>query len=250
MRELRKEKIKQYIQQKKIVTINDLRALCPEVSLITIHRDLDHMAKNGEIIKIRGGAKIADDIMEPRFTEREYENQDAKMQIARKMCQELVPNSSIFMDAGTTIYMMAKIFPDIPMNVFTVAPNIAMELLHTTSKPTITMCSGNLNREHLMLTGYFTLEMLKSINIDMAIIGTSGFSLDCGFTCGVENQMMVKKLIMQRSRSVYILMDHSKLEHTFPFTFGTLEDVDYIVTDAPLPAPISEALTANNVVLL
>jgi len=231
------------------VTIPDLCSLCPDVSVMTIHRDLDVLAKDGHVMKIRGGARAIDASMESRFDERQQENHAAKLAIAKKVVGMLSPGASVFMDAGTTNLIVAQNMPDIDMHIFTVGPNIALELLHV-QKPSITVCGGNLHRQHIMVDGYSTLDMLKKINFDIALMGASGFSPECGFTCGVESQMMVKQLAIQRARKVFVLMDHSKLNHTLPFTFGRLEDVDYLVTDQELPPDILSAVAQCGVTVL
>ena len=41
MNRIRQDRIKDYIEEKNVVTIKELQELFPEVSLMTIHRDLD-----------------------------------------------------------------------------------------------------------------------------------------------------------------------------------------------------------------
>ena len=57
MNRIRQDQIKAYIENKNIATIRELQALFPEVSLMTIHRDLDALVDAGSIVKFRGGAK-------------------------------------------------------------------------------------------------------------------------------------------------------------------------------------------------
>ena len=57
MNNIRREKIKDYIELKKTATIRELQDLFPEVSLMTIHRDLDALERGGVAVKFRGGAK-------------------------------------------------------------------------------------------------------------------------------------------------------------------------------------------------
>ena len=57
MNQIRLDKMKTYIESKNVVTIKELQVLFPEVSLMTIHRDLDALVDSGAIVKFRGGAK-------------------------------------------------------------------------------------------------------------------------------------------------------------------------------------------------
>lgn len=247
-KEMRLEHIRDYITQKKTASIEELCKEC-DVSVMTIHRDLNDLSKDGHIIKVRGGARVVQATMEHRFSERESENNSEKIAIAKKVIEHIRPDTSVFIDAGTTTMAVAKYLPDIDINIFTVAPSISLELTHT-KKPTIIECAGTLDRDNLMLSGYFTLSMLDQVNIDIALIATSGFSLECGFTCGVESQMMVKRRAIQRAKKVYVLMDSTKMDKTFPFTFANLSDIDYLVTDKNMPDEYVKAMRESNVTII
>ena len=93
---------------------------------------------------------------------------------------------------------LAQALPDIELNIFTTAPNIAVELSHLVN-PTIHMCGGTLNRANQAVSGASTLAMLEHINIATAFIGVSGYTQDGGFTCGKEDEMQVKRLIIKKA---------------------------------------------------
>lgn len=230
MNRMRQEKIKQYIQQNKLASIKELQALCPEVSLMTIHRDLDLLEKQHFIMKVRGGARSLTHTSDPGYAVREEENIQSKEAIAQKALPLIVPDSAVFFDAGTTALALARALPDISLHVFTTSPVIALELCRL-SLPSINLCCGNLNRSNLALSGQSTLNMLKDINIDLAFLGVSGCSAEHGFTCGKESEMLVKRLVIQKARTSVALMDATKLTRLMPFTFAELEDFDYVVGD-------------------
>ena len=50
MNKIRQNKIKAYIEDQKVVTIKQLQELFPNVSLMTIHRDLDALAEAGSVV--------------------------------------------------------------------------------------------------------------------------------------------------------------------------------------------------------
>ena len=47
MNTIRQEKIRELIERNRVVTTKELQALCPEVSFMTIHRDLDALEQQG-----------------------------------------------------------------------------------------------------------------------------------------------------------------------------------------------------------
>lgn len=234
MYSVRQEQMKQYIESQNVVTIKALQQMFPDVSLMTIHRDLDALEARGIVVKFRGGARSVRYSTDPEFNVRMRENNMGKIQIARKALELIQPNTAIFLDASTTNLALAKILPDIHLNIITTGPSVALELcrLHN---PVVTLCCGTINRKNLALSGQNTLEMLDKINIDMAFIGVSGCSAEAGFTCGTEGDMLVKRKMIGKARTSVVMCSKEKLSCLMPYTFANLDEVDYMITDGPLP---------------
>lgn len=234
MYNIRQENMKDYIEKQNVVSIRELQALFPDVSLMTIHRDLDALENAGVVVKFRGGAKSVRHKGDLEFNVRMNANNAGKEIIAKKALALIQPHTSIFLDASTTNLALARIMPDININVFTTGPNIAIELCRL-QNPTVTLCCGTLNRKNLAVSGQNTLEMLDKINIDLAFIGVSGCSIDAGFTCGTENDMLVKRKVIQKARTSVLMCGKEKLRCLMPYTFATFEDADYLIFDEALP---------------
>ena len=249
MYSVRQEQMKQYIEQENVVTIKSLQEMFPDVSLMTIHRDLDALEARGIIVKFRGGARSVRYSSDPEFNVRMRENNMGKIQIARKALELIQPNTAIFLDASTTNLALARILPDIHLNIITTGPSIALELcrLHN---PVVTLCCGTMNRKNLALSGQNTLEMLDKINIDMAFIGVSGCSVDAGFTCGTEGDMLVKRKMIQKSRTSVVMCSKEKFSCLMPYTFADLGEVDYLITEGILPEGFQSAADAVNLKVL
>lgn len=249
MNRIRQERIKEFIEEKNVVTIKQLQRLFPEVSLMTIHRDLDALAEEGSVVKFRGGAKSVRHNGDPEFNVRMRENNAGKLVIAQKALELIQPHTSVFLDASTTNLALARCLPDINLNVFTTGPSIALELcrLHN---PVVTLCCGTINRKNLALSGQNTLEMLEKINIDQAFIGVSGCSVEAGFTCGTESDMLVKRLVIRKARTSVAMCSKEKLSCLMPYTFAKLEDVDYLISDEPMPESFTAAARQAGIQLL
>ena len=249
MNSIRQKKICDYIESQQIVTIKQLQELCPDVSLMTIHRDLDALVQSGAVVKIRGGARAVRHTGDPGFEVRLQENNTGKRIIANKALSLIQPGSTIFLDASTTNLMLARALPDINLNIFTTAPNIAIELC-ALQNPSITQCCGNLNRKTMSLSGQNTLDMLERINIDLAFIGVSGCNADAGFTCGTEGDMAVKAMVLRKARTKVLMCDKSKFSRLMPYTFARFSNVDYLISDDTVPEAVVRELEANNVIVL
>ena len=116
---IRQNNICAFIEENQYVTMKQLQALCPDVSLMTIHRDLDALVLDGRVIKLRGGARAVRQSIDPGFEERMQENNTGKMVMARKALGLIHPGMTIFLDASTTNLFLARILPDIHINIFT-----------------------------------------------------------------------------------------------------------------------------------
>ncbi|MDR1439715.1 MAG: DeoR/GlpR family DNA-binding transcription regulator [Clostridiales bacterium] len=249
MYQIRRQKIKDYIYSKGIATIKELQALCPEVTFMTLHRDLDTLQGAGYVVKIRGGARAASQSLDPSFHIRMGENPVGKERIAKKAIKLVKPGSSVFFDAGTTNLALIRALSDFGMTIFTSGANFAGELARL-SLPSVNVCCGALNRANMARSGQSTLTYLADVNIDVGFIGVSGYSDDSGFTCGKESEKLVKKLVIDSARASVMLMDVSKLAKVMPFTFAGLEDVDYVICDETPPLEfLMEAERAGTTVL-
>lgn len=239
MYSIRQEQMQEYIEQKNIATIQELRALFPNVSLMTIHRDLDALERRGAVVKFRGGAKSVRLTGDPDFNVRMRENNVGKIAIAQKALSLIQPHTSLFLDASTTNLALAKILPDISLNIITTGPSIALELcrLHN---PVVTLCCGTINRKNLALSGQNTLQMLDGINIDLAFIGVSGCSVEAGLTCGTEGDMLVKRMVIRKARTSVAMCGQEKFSCLMPYTFAQLCDVDYMICDAAVPESVEQ----------
>ena len=234
MNRIRQEQIKKYVESKNVATIKELQALFPEISLMTLHRDLSTLEEMGIITKYRGGVRSVRQLDDIEFNIRMKENTVGKHSMIKKAMKLLHPQSSIFLDTSTSNLILARNLPDMELNITTISPNIALELCRLKNS-TVNLCGGTVNPRTLSVSGINTLETLKKINIDLAFIGVSGCSGDVGFTCGTEADMMIKRLVIQKARTSVVFCEADKFKRLMPYTFAEISDVDYIISDQPLP---------------
>lgn len=234
MNRIRQEQIKKYVEGRNVATIKELQALFPDVSLMTLHRDLTALEEMGIITKYRGGVRSVHQPDDIEFNIRMKENNAGKTSMMKKAMKLLHPQSSVFLDASTSNLILARNLPDMDLNITTISPNIALELCRLKNS-TVTLCGGTMNPRTLSVSGGNTLSALENINIDLAFIGVSGCSCEAGFTCGTEADMLIKRLVIKKARTRVVLCGADKFKRLMPFTFAGLSDVDYIISDEPLP---------------
>lgn len=248
----RKEEINHLIQDKGEVRLSELEALYPDLSSMTLRRDLDALERDGHIVRIRGGAKSLarlSMIKEMAYSQRQDQNMTGKISIARKAIPLLQKGRSIYIDSGTTCMCLAQRIPEQSLFVLSPAPSVGLELAKK-SGVKVNLTGGQLNRETLTLSGFNAAEFVKNVNIDLAFIAASAFSLNSGFSCGDFYEAELKRLIIKKARYVVLLMDHTKLNTALPYTFAKLNHINTWVIDTDLPDDIKKAARRTRVEVL
>ena len=253
MNKERRMEINTYIQTKGEIKFNELISIFPSVSAMTLRRDLAYLEDEHKIIRTRGGAKslsfVSENLKEEKFLKNTLVNIEEKNIIARKAVRLIRPGRSVFLDAGSTILCLSKLIPDERYYIFTSAPNVAMEVLYSTSSA-VNLTGGELNRDNLAVAGAGAVDFMKNVNIDIAFMAVPGFSENNGFSCADINDSQLKKAIIEKAEKVVMLMDSSKIGINMPYTYARLSDVDIIVGDGNLPDSFLEEAYKNNVEVL
>ncbi len=239
-----------YILSHGQATLDELCALFPDKTPVTIRRDLVELEKSGAIIRSHGGARAnmqQQGHLEPFFFIREGENAPQKNRIADLAVSLIEERRAIFIDSGTTTMAFAQRLPDKNLTIITAAPNIAMEV--TAKKPScsVVLTGGNVNRSTLSCSGFGSMEFLRALNIDLAFMGASGFSVGGGFTAGEHFESELKRLVIGKVARVVMLMDSSKIGMNMPYTFAQPEDIDVLITDRGLPHEMEALLASKGV---
>ncbi len=248
----RRKAINKVIQNAGEIRLAKLETIFPDVSSMTIRRDLEVLERQGHIIRIRGGAKSMTHlsmIKEAVYTQRQTANAGAKNIIAEKAAKLVEPGRSIYIDSGTTCMSLAQRLSDQNLFVLTPAPNIALELIKH-SKIKVNLTGGQLNRDTLTLSGFNAIDYVKSINIDIALMAASAFSLQNGFTCGDYYEAELKRLLIRKAQQVIMLMDSSKINTGMPYTFARLNQIQTLVTDDQLPEDYQKAILQSRTMLI
>lgn len=240
------------LNSKPFVTLEELQESFPEVSSMTLRRDIEHFEKSGDAIKVRGGArsmKFITTSFEDAFENRLNENNESKEKLALAALKYIETGRSIFLDSGTTMLHLADNVPDSRITVTTTGINVAMKFMGK-RLPMVNVVGGMLNRDNISVSGNHALSFVDTINIDVAFLVPSGFSLSSGFTGGNYTECELKRKIVERSRCRVILMDSTKIDRIQPYTFCNVSDIDVLITDGELPREVEEEAEAANVKII
>jgi DeoR/GlpR family transcriptional regulator of sugar metabolism len=240
----RKGRIVKLLEQKGEVHLNQLKALFPNVSEMTLRRDLISLENEGRVVRTYGGAVSTRNIAlikgeEDAYSRRAAENIEAKMIIARMAVNHIEKGRSVYLDAGSTIMAFARELPDESYSIVTSGANIALELLKK-SNTSVVVLGGLMNRNTLSMSGPSAISFLDTINIDLAFMAASGFSIENGFTVSNLYESDLKRKVVSRANKVIMLVDSSKVGRDLAFTYAYLKDVDIWICEKELPTDIQK----------
>lgn len=241
MQKDRREAIKSLLENKPFVSLEELRERFPEVSEMTLRRDIEYFESCGAAIKVRGGCRSMS-FISSRSDEgvgvRTGENIAEKRLIASLAATHLETGRSIFIDSGSTMRTLVELVPAKRYSFTTTDPLIALELSKN-GNSVVNIVGGRLEGDNQTVTGLQATRFLSGINIDIAFLSPSGFSPESGFTVANFNECELKRIVVEKARVVIMLMDSSKYDRTLPYTFCNLADADFIITDSGSPAELA-----------
>jgi len=244
--------IQKNVNSKGEITFKELCNMFPDVSGMTIRRDLAKLENKGEVILARGSiksVKYISRLREEQVSKRAFENVAEKKLIAQKAFGMIRSDTAVFLDSGTTVAELANLFTDEKLVVVTASPEIAIECAKNPNT-TVYMTGGRLSRDNLSLSGAGANGFLDDINIDMAFMATSGYSVQNAFSCGNYDECRLKATAIARAGKTFLLMDSSKIGKSMPFTFARFKEIDCIITDGLATSEFIRAAGSSGVEII
>jgi len=247
----RRDSMAELINKEGTVSFARLKAAFPNISEMTLRSDLKALDKENRIVRVHGGARsigviIGTDIA---YDIRAAQNTAEKRMIAQKALKLLTPGLSVFLDSGSTAIEMASHFPDDSYMIFTTGINCALELTKLT-KARAHLIGGEVNRNNLSVNGIRSINEIEHLNFNMAFLGTTGFSLERGFTCAVEAENELKRAIIRKADKVIVLMDSRKVGKVNTFTFALPNEISTVISDDKLDEDIRKMLQSDGTEVL
>ena len=242
--------LKEFIEKNGKVTLRELECAFPDVSSMTLRRDLVRLEEDNSIIRTPGGAVSVDSVIrakEAELAERINYNAAEKLEIADKAIKLVESKSCIFIDGGSTTTYFARALPDESFYVVTNAIAIAETILRK-EKPTVSLLGGDLRKNNFITVGLSCVEHVERMNIQTAVMTATGFNKDVGgFTCGNQSEAAIKRAVIKKADNVIMLLDSSKVNKKTPYTFSDLSDVDCMVVDKYFPKELKNSIEQRGI---
>jgi len=212
----------------------------------TVRRDLTALERLGVLRRVHGGALPVERLeMEPSLATRRGQLATQKRRIAARAIEELPAEGTILLDSGTTTQVIAELLPtDRALTVVTNSIPIAAEL-NGRSGIRLYLLGGRIRYRTGAAVGTWTSSALADVAVDVAFLGTNGFSVTRGMTTPDQAEAMAKHAMVRSARRAIVVADSSKAEQVHFHRFARLEDIAMLVTDDGLDDETAAQFDAN-----
>ena len=218
------------------------------VSDMTVRRDLDRLARDGELQKVHGGAKLSagSSATEPGFANKSELQLPEKAAIAAAAEAMVAPGMSVSLNSGTTTFALARALRRVSgITVVTNSPRIADVLQDAPATGQTVVLLGGVRTPSDALVGPLATAALRTLHVDLAFLGVHGLSERDGLTTPNMMEAEINRLFLQRCDRSVVLADSTKWGLSGLYRIAGLEEVDTVVTDDGLAAADRETLSQH-----
>lgn len=244
--EERKNRLEAYLQRVEFASLEELSHHV-DASISTVRRDLTALEATGNLRRTHGGAArlVSPKSDEFAFTARDTHQVSEKDAIG-KACAELVgTNQSVILDAGTTIFHVAKYLEDKPLQIVTNSLPVA-NLFASSNKAEVILAGGVIYPRLGVLVGPMTREAFSNMRADVAIMGAGGITLE-GVTNSHALLIDIQQEMLKAAQKIIFCLDHTKFGRQSVSPLCGLDMADVIVTDSQAPRELVSGLRERGV---
>ncbi|MXO67206.1 DeoR/GlpR family DNA-binding transcription regulator [Altericroceibacterium endophyticum] len=240
------------LQSTGFVSYRDLEARI-EASPATIRRDLAKLDARGEIVRVRGGAKMPedDDSGEPSrltgtpFADALTINTVAKAAIGEAAAKLCKPGDGLMIDGGTTTFQMCPFLEGLRLQVLTNSLPIVEALLKQDGTRVL-VPSGTVFREQNIILAPAGEESMPRFHAPRLLMGAGAISVH-GVLQADAIHVASQRRFLERAEEVVVLADSSKFAKCSGTIVCSLDDVDVILTDDGIDDDMAASIRAAGV---
>lgn len=235
LKEERIQKLLDILEEKEFCTVDYLSDHL-NVSMPTIRRDLSELVNRNLIIRSHGGAMHIprEDVTSP-VDFRKTTHYREKVSLARAALNFIPSNAVIFIDASTTAGSIAENLKG--RQDLVIITNSLMTAAYLKNLGVRTYClGGEVIGSSSAVGGALALETASNFNIDVMFFSAHGIN-DRGMIVDTsEKETELRAALLKNAATSVFLCDDSKFGKSAIFNIASLADVDYLITNAPIPA--------------
>ena len=230
----RQARILQFLRHGKLATVNEL-SLWLGVSKMTVRRDLEVLEAMGLLLRQHGGARFLPERGETEWPLdlRRRDHAEEKRLIGRAAARLIGDGDVVIIDGGSTALEVVR---SLNQSHLTVVTNSLPAMAELATKPNIRLLAigGLFHAENQTFIGPLAVEALSSLNVNVAILGTTNLSLERGLSIRSLEEAMVQRAKMEAATRTILVMDSSKMHKHTLATISPLDKIETLVTDGGL----------------
>ena len=217
----------------------------------TIRRDLEKLESKELLRRTHGGALTMDESnYELSLEKRKGLNIESKQAIARKAAQHIATGDTVFIDASTTTFCLAKEIKNLRnITIITNSIRVINELSGIEGIKVISV--GGIVSDNQSLVGAMTENYINNNYFaDKMFFSSRGIGENSVILESNEQECSIKLSMLKNSKTHYYLCDKSKIGRVGYMRLTSFDNIDYLVTDADINDSLKEVLNENNVELI
>ncbi|MWV50792.1 DeoR family transcriptional regulator [Rathayibacter sp. VKM Ac-2803] len=217
------------------------------VSVVTVRSDLDQLAGEGSVQRVRGGAiPVAERVGERSLEEGLAAASDEKAAIGREAASSVSSGQSVILDVGTTPLAIARALvarDDLrDVTVITNGLSTALALEPAIPRFTVVVTGGTLRPLQHSLVEPLASEVLERLRADVVFIGCTGVHPDAGITnVNLPEATLKRRMLHAASRRV-VVADSRKLGVVDLGRVAATTEFDRLLTGQAAPDEIVRSL--------
>jgi DeoR family glycerol-3-phosphate regulon repressor len=215
-----------------------------QVSAETIRRDLKRLAEAGDVVKTHGRAMLSPRRGEAPFDRRMRESAAAKRAIAALVADMVEDGDSVMLDTGTTTsYVARALLARRGLTIVTNSSDIARTLAIVNDN-TVFMAGGQLRADNGAAFGAAAVEFIRRFRVRHAIVSIAAVDAAAGLMNFDWHEAEFGREVLACGERRLVATDASKFGRSALVRVCGLSEVDMLVTDAPPPPALADALAA------
>ena len=175
---------------------------------------------------------------------------DAKKRIARKALSFIPEHGFIYLDTGSTTLSLALELKN--LSGYTIITN-SIPVLTTLidSKNHLIFLGGECNAEIMCSVGVQVIELLKTLRVDIAFLGSAGFEQHHGPATNAFADGQIKSCAISCAQTSIVLCDSRKAKYSSFQQYASWNEIDHLISDTDFPQEFADKLQEfTNVILV
>lgn len=245
MKETKEKQILEILQTQEYATVIELASIL-STSTSTIRRMLEALQSKGLVTRTHGGVKLnGENAFSPSFSFRIHQNSFEKKKMALAAIKLIKNGDVIFIDGSTSAFYIADYLKEF-QNIRVITNGI--DTLSLLSKNNILAYStgGQISSENpSVLVGRYAEDLIGNFHADIAFFSAQSMDSNGEIYDCFEDENFLRRAMIKNAKVKVFLCDATKIGKTSPYHLCSAKDVDYIVSNQPLPdfVPIEKSLT-------